>query len=431
MQNITKKPLIVRLDSQIPVILIYFAIALFLYSVSASGYLGSTGIKMADFVKGHNAHYWLMLVGLWPFFTRLGAELTMKQIVAAGSLVLGTIVGGMVLPVLLTTSLLYFYMDLHILVCIAVAAGAMATDVPMGAGAMKVFGKIAQIVVVISMIVFTILAVGDDLGGLIAMLASVPLLGELFLQTGLLVETGTNHGHGSIIKTSIGALIEVGILGIAWYIGQGGNHTVIRNGVATDSVIEIRSPSTWWLLAVFNTLLLGMAGIEPILGGCLIMIMAPENVKHQVENALEVPSLYLLFFFAIVAGSVNIFSPEILSWKFFEVALIITTGGFLGKFFGILVGGLIGRKFTEPNSEYGKNNLPWEALIPVSVAGGCNGTVAVFFVSVMLANQFIGELLAAQATIGYLLTVPVAYLFAAVFGLVLKLVMSEKEKLAF
>ena len=62
------------------------------------------------------------------------------------------------------------------------------------------------------------------------------------------------------------------------------------------------------------------------------------------------------------------------------------------------------------------NNRPVGQVYGLALFGSCNGTVAIFFVAMALTKGFITTEVAAQATLGYFLTVPAVYLQTLVAG---------------
>ena len=378
---------IISWDKKFPIIIPFFLIALFLYSMGHAGFLGHMGEEYAHFVHEPNVHYILMLAGLWFFFLRLGAEIEISDVISAGPLVIAATLGGVFVPMFLTTSLVYFIGGVTTLaIALYASAGSMATDVPMALGSAR---SVQKSVVAVMLTALMILAVGDDLIGVIAM-------------TGLFAE-----GFDQFDALAIEAVILLG----CWIVGKRGDVAVKEmdgdrevNRKIIDFTFE--SPVFWIALAVLNTYYLGRNGIEPILGGCLPLIFAPSAVKHLVAEKTESLALWLLLAFALVAGAVDVLSPE--AWGIFTLLALI--GGFGGKVLGIGVGGYIGRRYASPDGEYGVRNFSNQSLIGMAIAGACNGTVAIIFVSVAESKGLIPLELGAQMKIGFLLTVPASYL---------------------
>jgi|GEM_PF-5823200 len=399
-------------------------ISLLIYSSAESGFLGNIGKNAAHLLHNHYIHYVLMLLGLWPFFARLGAELELDEVAAAGLMIFAAILGGMIVPVAMTTLLLMSFASLPFLPALAPAVGAMATDVPMGLGAFGLYRRVVRTAfIAVAGTALMMLAIGDDLAGVIGMLAAVPAfeglgLKEMVAEMAVYAESHGSHGHDDhhSEETANGTFLMWAFFGEAifltflWFSGQGGKYSTFVEGVRTRTVFQIDGNGFWMLMAVLNTAYLALCGIEPILGGCLVLIFAPKEVKDWVKNKFEGLSIWMLAFFALVAGSVNIFTPEVLSWDFMSIALLVTAGGFGGKVIGITFFSLTAQKFMDPDDTYGRNNFPPRAILMYAIPAGCNGTVAIIFVSVLLKEGFMTDTMAAQAKIGYLLTVPVSYI---------------------
>lgn len=386
MSENTNKKGIIAWDKKIPVIIPFFLSALALYALAHGGYFGHLGEEYTHLLHSSEVHYILMLSGLWFFFLRLGAEIEISDVLEAGPLVIAATIGGVVVPMLFTTGLVYgIGGTATFAIALYASAGSMATDVPMALGSARAVEK--SVVTAMTMALM-ILAVGDDLIGVISM-------------TGMFAE-----GFDQFDALAIEAVILL----IAWALGKRGDIAVkemdgdeVVNRKIFDFTFE--SPVLWVSMAVLNTYFLGRNGIEPILGGCLPMIFAPSAVKHMIAEKTEALALWLLFPFALVAGAVDVLSPE--AWGIFT--LLALFGGFFGKVLGIFFGGLIGRRYADYEGEYGINNFTTQSLIAMAVAGACNGTVAIIFVSVAEAKGLIPHAMAGQMKIGFLLTVPASY----------------------
>ncbi|QFR38861.1 hypothetical protein A9Q91_01360 [Candidatus Gracilibacteria bacterium 28_42_T64] len=407
-----KKKGIVLLDSKIPVIIYFLIFSLIVYGLSENGFFGEYGETYTHVIHHPTVHFWMMLTGLWVFFLRLGAEIEVNDILKAGPLIIGTILGGVIVPLILTTSLAYFIGGIGLAVALYASAGSMATDVPMAIGSAKMAKNISTTVMISAL---TMLAVGDDLLGIISMIG-------LFSQ-----------GVEQIQTLSIPGLL---VLMVAYFFGKFSPVIVteLKEEEEKDQKtykiigrktydVTIQSPTFWVTLCIFNTSLLGFNGIEPILGGCLPMIFAPDNVKQLVIEKTESLALWLLLPFALVAGSINVLDP--LSWGVFTTIALV--GGFGGKLIGIYFGGLICQRYVDPNSDYGKNKLNKMSLLSMAIAGACNGTVAIIFVSVAQTNELIPLEIAAQMKIGFLLTVPLSYLLNKTIDTVENFVPEERK----
>ena len=378
--------MIIKWDEKFPVIVCFFIIALLSFSLASSGLLGHWGESYTHAIHHDLMHYLLMLVGLWVFFLRLGAEIEISDILQAGPLVIGAILGGVLIPMSLTTTLVYLFGGAAtVVVALYASAGAMATDVPMALGSARAMKKA---VVPVMLTALMILAVGDDLLGVLAITG---MFAQGWLQWDALA-------------------IEAAILLGCWLVGKRGDLEIQKVDRNKDTSLgtfhfTIKTPIFWLAVAILNTYYLGRQGIEPILGGCLVFIFAPASVKHLVATRCEALALWLLIPFAIVAGSVNIFQAE--AWGM--LTLLAMIGGFAGKTLGIFCGGMIGRKYTNPDGDYG-HKFTTRSLLTMAIAGACNGTVAIIFVSVAETKGLIPQMMASQMKIGFLLTVPLSYI---------------------
>lgn len=388
-------------EGTFPVIVPMLLFFLSLFSLAHSGHLGNIGEGYAHTVHDKQVHYWLMLLGLWVFFLRLGAEIEISKVIAAGPLVIGATLGGVLVPMGLTTSLTCLVGGLGLSMALYASAGAMATDVPMALGSARAVRAVSAIVMLGAL---KMLAVGDDVLAVTAM-------------TGMFAES----------TTQFDALAwECVILLGCWMVGKRGDIQINRmNGDKAELVgifdFTFKAPAFWLSVAILNTYFLGRNGIEPILGGCLPLIFAPESVKHKVEEWTELPALWLLALFAVVAGAVDILQPS--SWGIFTTLAVI--GGFGGKIFGIYFGGLIGRNYS--TGDYSLENFSRTSLLGMAVAGACNGTVAIIFVSVAESKGLIPHDVAGQMKIGFLLTVPISYIVNIIIGMVAKTDPSHDE----
>lgn len=387
----------------VPVVLVALVAGLVLFTVSDAGLLGSIGTIYAHLVHNSIVHH-LGILALWPFFFVLGAEIKLNNVVAAGRVLIFAIIGGMLIPFGLTAALLLTFTGYAFAVVLATSAGAIATDVALSVGAMQRFQQSAKNShwVELSAIALIILAIGDDLGGVIAM--------TFGFSSGLL---------------SKWALFAEGMLCVVlWLIGNNARITFrvfntegINKKLSGEErdyhiITLIEHPAFWFIAALFNTWFLALAGIEPILGGCLVMIFAPPAVKEKLEYMMLPWSLRGLVVFGIIAGAVNLFNPE--AWGI--VTLLTFIGGCFGKQIGIFIGAYIGLRYTPKDDRYGINHFNYCSAYAMALSGAINGTVAIVFVNVAYSAGYISELMAQQATLGYLLTIPFVYLLTFIFA---------------
>ena len=384
---------IVKFDKGFPVIVPFMFFSLLLFSIGDSGYIGELGYSYVHLLHVSTIHFILMLLGLWFFFLRLGAEIEIADIVKAGPLVLGAVLGGMIIPFFLTVSLVYLVGGVSIAVALYVSAGAMATDVPMALGSAKYMQKSVKSTMLVALM---ILAIGDDLGAVTVMTA---MYAEGLTQFHFLAG-------------------EVMILLVAWFMGKEGIFEMREFDLDGKEISRKRfdlvftPPIFWIVIGLLNTYYLGVAGIEPILGGCLIFIFAPTSVKHYIAEKTEVIALWLLIFFTIVAGSVNIFDSQ--SFGLFTV--LAFAGGFMGKLIGVSLGAIHGRKFADPDSDYGKNKFGYREILSLATASAANGTVAIIFVSVGMEKGLIPSDIGNQMKMGFLFTIVGSYFLSYSLG---------------
>ena len=208
-----------------PVIIYFFSIALIIYSVSASGWLGSSGLQYVSFINNENTYHSGIFSGLWILFAIMGAEVYLKTVKVSGPLVLSAIIGGVIIPLVSTYSLFIVVGGLNFLIAFYAAAGSMATDVPMARGSARL-GKVTPIM----FSALGILAIGDDV-------IAVTVMAGLY----------ADH-----ISQVIALGIEVLILCILDHVGKK----------------EFKSEVlVWGVICISNTIFLYINQIEPILGG--------------------------------------------------------------------------------------------------------------------------------------------------------------------
>jgi Na+/H+ antiporter NhaA len=368
---------IISFDNLIPLILIGVLIGLISYT--AGEYFH---IHFHHFFHHHTVHFVSNHLLMWVFFAFLGNEITVKEISNSGKFVGLSTLGGMVVPPLfayILTGNVY------------IAIGAAATDVAFSVGASKLFTRGQSHVLTLLVTALLILAVGDDLGG-------------IGIMAGMYAED----------VNQMWLLIEVGVLAFTYFCGERGVIDFkVQEAGQPDTVkhyqwvVEIQSVFFWWFLAAINTLVLYLAGVEWILGGCLAFVMAPPKVQHKIEYVLKPLIPLVLLVFGTVNGAIDLLNIE--SWGAITAGCFF--GGMFGKQIGIVGGGLIGRSWCRRSDKKEKYaNIPTGQIYGLGVLGSCNGTVAIFFVAMALSKGYISEADAAQATLGYFLTVPAVYL---------------------
>jgi len=371
---------IVEWDNRFPLILVGVLIGLISYT---GGEL--LGAHAHHVLHSHSAHFVSNHLLMWIFFAFLGNEITLKAITQAGKFVGLATLGGMIVPPIaayLLTGNIY------------IAIGAAATDVAFSVGASKMLTKGDAKILTLMVTALLILAVGDDLGGIgimAGMYTSEVSQGWLMAEVFVLAFTYFCGERGVV----------------PFYIQEAGKPDTRKN---YEWVVVINSVGFWWLLAAANTFVLYMAGVEWILGGCLAFLMAPPSVQHRIEHVLKPVIPLVLLVFGTVNGAIDILAPE--SWGLITAGCLF--GGMLGKQLGIFGGGMLGRAWCRNDHGVKYAKIPTRQIYALAMLGSCNGTVAIFFVAMALSKGKITDVEAAQATLGYFLTVPAVYLQAMV-----------------
>lgn len=381
-----------RVENLIPIVLIGML-------VSATGFtmLESVNRQLHMHIELHHYlhdelfHYFALHQVMWVFFCYLGLEIRIKTLISAARISLPTVLGGMVVPVGLTYLLTQN---------VYIALGAAATDVAFSIGALNMARGTSETILRIVYAVLLLVGVGDDMAGVALAVA---------VYTNVIVWEWA-YGAGFTIYG-------------AFHIGERGYEDDIserldeyRNPI--PGTLEMRrkhienlSVPVWVGLSVLNSLTLWLAGVEWLLGGCLVLIFAPEKIKHQVGEWLKPWVAVLLFFFGLAAGAIDLLDPTNWGWMTFATFV----GGMFGKQIGIGGGALIGRYWTklrDPDSEFASMTL--QEIYALAVFASVNGTVAIFFVTLGAQKGLIPPDHAAQGTLGYFLTVPAVYIQAFV-----------------
>jgi len=370
------KKKVVDLDNRVPFILIGVLLGLLSYTVGEQMHWHWPHVLHSESVHKFS-NEWLMMI----FFGYLGLEISLSQVQKAGKFVACATIGGMVFPPLLCWVLTRN---------VYVALGAAATDVAFSLGAAKLITRGDARVLKLLVVALLLLAIGDDLGG-IALMAAVYAasvsVAWLFVELGVFIFT---YFCG-----------EKGVIDVKFQ--EKGKPDTLKH-IEID--VEAKSPSLWVALAFANTVVLAMAGIEWVLGPCLAFIMAPPSVNHRLGHLLKPFIPLVLLVFGTVNGAIDILNSDM--WGLLTAGCFF--GGMLGKQIGVFSGGLIGRKICEksdPDDQYAK--MPLSQLYGLALFASVNGTVAIYFVTTAFKNGKIDDLQAAQATLGYFLTVPAVY----------------------
>lgn len=358
-----------RIDHRIPLILLGVVV-----SVSLTTFLDLFG--SADLMSWtHNkvVHFTSNELIMWFFFCFLASEIRLKQIAEGGIISFSQILGGILMPpiavFLLTDNL-------------AIAWGAMATDVAFSLGALKLAKGGRAILALVSSSLL-ILAIGDDMLG-------VGVLGLAYSK-----------------EIFITPLLAMGIIvTLSWVIGS--LEEALRNQTYKRNHKVLFSPYSWMLLATVSTYMLSQTGFEWLLGGCVILLAAPQSIKDFVHNKLGIIMPILLLFFGVVNGAISLL-PSSGNWGWITAATFI--GGFGGKQAFIFLFGLLGKAINKkfyPESDY--NQVTCKELFMVAQFASVNGTVAIFFVIMGRDSGLISPELASQAILGYFLTIPAVYI---------------------
>lgn len=335
-----------------------------------------------EWMRGHFAKK-AAAGAIFIFFCYVGAELHIREIIQAGRFVLAAMLGGMAVPPLVTYALVGDWW---------IALGASATDVAFSVSAGGILATSSELVLLMKSLMM--LAVGDDLGG-VAVMALV-------------------YAHSPALVWLAFLLIVIGFSIISGQKGwipitlrkqrPNGNYKYWTG----DLDIRVKSITFWVLLALANTYVCYMAGVEWVLGGCLVLIFATETATDQIAHRLAPYVPLVLIIFGFVSGAINLLNPE--NWGPITWGCLV--GGMGGKHLGIFGGGLIGRwwarkKQTDKPNPYAR--IPMAQIFGLAMLAAVNGTVAIFFVQTALANGRITEVAAAQAILGFFLTVPAVY----------------------
>jgi hypothetical protein len=371
---------VVQSDDKVPWILWGVLIGMFLFT---TGEL--LGMHFQHYFHHEIPHFLTNHMGMLYFFAFLGLEVTIKKLKAAGRFVIFATIGGMIIPPLCAYALTQnFY----------IALGACATDVAFSLGAWKMAKGTREDGLKFVYTALLILAVGDDLGG-VMMLAA-------FYATAV---TGGWLIFGLMNMIFSYACGEKGEFTVKW-VPMNLSGEELTEWKATKFNVLIEKKWFWILFAAANCGIMWAAGVEWILGACLIFILAPDKVKEELIHMMKPFIPIILFFFGGVNGAINVF--DLNNWGWITAGSAI--GGFGGKIIGIFGGGMLGRwqtKKKDPNNDYA--NIPTRRIAALALFGAANGTVAIFFVSMGAARGFIEAGDAKQAILGYFLTVGIVY----------------------
>ncbi len=383
---------VLKINGTVPLIIVGLVIMMIVTTVTESMHLHAPeALHEAWHHAKHGVH-----LSLWFFFLVMGAEIRLRDLMRSGKFVAGATLGGMIVPFLLTTLLLFSFADVPSHSVLPIAYGAMATDVPISVSlANMVTGGVDTVLVLLTQGTIMPLAVGDDLGGIAVMTAAY--LGDVKLSTLALL---------------------LALLSTCFVIGERGQISFSyrirpRDGSPAHTehaevLFHVDSLLLWGMLCVIATLLLADLGAEYMPGGCLVMIPAPNEVKDRVIHLFHPVLPLILFCFGLTAGEINVLDAS--AWGTVTAATFV--GGHIGKMIGIVGFGLLVRSMLPHDSLY--KRMPTGQIMALGILAAVNGTVAIIFVQMgMSATASIDGVVTPlisvehglQAKLGYFLTI--------------------------
>ncbi|MBT4119473.1 MAG: hypothetical protein HOG89_03115 [Candidatus Peribacter sp.] len=373
-------------------------VPLITWAVAASMILYTLGDQFFDWHWVHGLHSHLAdeianEYVMWAFFFYLGLELLIREIISAGKFAGCATAGGMIGPPVLTFCLMFMFLDETNW---RIALAASATDVAFAIGASKFVTKGAKGALVLLMTALLMLAVGDDLGGIVAAacvyVTAISIFwlcveGLMFVFTYFCGERGTVPGR----------------------IQDKGQPETRR---AIELVVEIENWKFWIFLAIANTFILKAAGVHWVLGGCFAAILASGVAKEKLIYMLKPIIPLLLVVFGFINGAINVLDPN--SWG--AMTFVCFAGGMFGKQIFVGLGALLGRWWSGKGKKSVYVNVPNSQIYGLALFSSVNGAVAIFFVKMALKNEYCTDVDAQQAILGFFLTVPAVYIQAWVVG---------------
>ncbi len=351
------------------------------------------GWHFHHFVHHKITHVVTNEVGMLFFFAYLGLEIKIRTLKQAGRFAGLAALGGILVPPLVCYALVQNWF---------LAIGAMATDVAFSIGALNL-RRNAKVKLLLMGSALLILAVGDDLGG-------VGVAAGVFADN---VDTSWLVGAGVLLV-------------ICYFLGERGKLKVVMQEVERpetrgtyEAIIVITRPSFWLMAAIINTWILHKAGVEWMLGPCLVFILAPQSIKERFIKKLEPIIPLILLAFGFTNAGIDLLNAQ--SWGWITAGCFL--GGMFGKQIGIFAGGVIGRAWTRRATKKSRDiysKTPLGQIYGLALFGSVNGTVAIFFVSLAFAQGHVTKLVATQAILGFFLTVPAVYIQTLLFGRFIK-----------
>ncbi|MDA0208359.1 MAG: Na+/H+ antiporter NhaA, partial [bacterium] len=233
---------------------------------------------------------------LWFFFAHLGTHVSISKLQRSGYMLGSMTLAGVVGPTLLTAAIFTMaklggYVDVSWLAIVALSIPAMATDVAFSVGTQKISrtgGTPTERNTQGSMLEG--LGIGDDVAGLLIMtlvyttFESYTLLflwGGLTILSYMIGERGTYTNRVQLVAS----------------LDEGGNYTKIKGQPVQYFMHIIRADSVllWWAIMALSTIAIVGMGVNPVLGGCLLIIFAPDCVKEQISAMVEPITVVVLF----------------------------------------------------------------------------------------------------------------------------------------
>ncbi len=323
----------------------------------------------------------LLFLILSSFFTHLGTHVKLSEIKEGGLVMGGAILGGVVVPPLVIYAVLHsLNIGMTVSQQLGISLGGAATDVALSISVYRAFIASSsnkehlskQLYLVVTML--TMLAIGDDLG--------------------------------SVLVLALLHAAHVNILGLIACLAVA--FTVVAVNVLPVLTGLRKSTIAWMILAIGGIASMYAAGLHAEVGGCLVILFAPEEIKHKLDSWIKGVVNILLFYFGVQA---TLFSVEDI--QIGSVFLTTMLGGFGGKVIGITGGFLLTRYIArrrniEIDPKYQDASVREPLLM--SVFAGVNATVALIFVQSAQVPPSLGV----QATLGFLATLLVALLVSQI-----------------
>ena len=324
---------------------------------------------------------------------------------------------GVVGPTLLTAAIFTMaklggYVNVSWLAIVALSIPAMATDVAFSVGTQKISrigGRPNERKTQGSMLEG--LGIGDDVAGLLIMTLVYTAFESytlLFLWGGFMIfvymigERGTYTDRVQLVArlNAKGDYTEIGDQPVQYFM----------------HIIRAEPVLLWWAFMALSTIAIVGMGVNPVLGGCLPIIFAPDRVKEQISAMVEPITVVVLFFFGLSAGlAVDFFDPASYTW----ITLCCFVGAHFGKLGSIFTAGVRARSKLPDESSY--KQMPTWQIFHLATEAAETGTVSIIFVKEGLRMGWITPDVAAQAMLGFILTIPAGVIWTLIAVLLRKL----------